>query len=61
MLKLLPIIIISSTIPLNDNIIVLDKDYSAEAYEAVHKHDIEYDFLLDTNEVDHKIIRPTIQ
>lgn len=33
MLNIVPIIIISSTVPMYENIIMLDKDYGEEAYE----------------------------
>ena len=39
MLQLLPIIIISSTIPLQENIIMIEGDYSVEAYEYLHRND----------------------
>lgn len=35
MIVFLPLILISSTIPLVEEIIILDKDYGLEAYEAV--------------------------
>lgn len=59
MYKILPIIIISSTIPLSENIIILQKDYSHEAYEATHKNSSDNITITETP-VDHKPPPPTI-
>lgn len=69
MLKSLPIIIISSTIPLSDGIINLPQDYSIEAHEFLRRKeeynsqdlsDLLYNLILEELEVDHKSPLPTI-
>lgn len=42
MLSIFPIIIISSTIPLGEEIIMLDKNYGEEAYEYYSHETLEY-------------------